>query len=186
MQKNALQIMLALALVLVAGYYWLPGGNPQLDEDVAEKRRSLPKNYARNARSWEYNEDGSLKEILEAEQVEYFAGRKMSELTQPRFYSHDGNDRTWSVTAERGKFQHRSETLQLLRNVVMHNDKTGGTLKSMAMTIEMKQRTAIARVPVTITEGDYLIRADGMTADLTTERVILAPNVETTYVLPPN
>ena len=50
------------------------------------------------------------------------------------------------------------------------------------MTLDLKAKTAISRVPVAMTEGANRIDAQGMEADLITERVRLQPNVESIYV----
>lgn len=181
MQKVALQVFLAIALVLLAGYYWSPGGNPDADPETVKRQMALPKTYLQDTRSWEYNEEGVLTEIMEASQAEFFAGRDESELTQPRFYSHDGNDRTWSASAERGQFRHRPGVLLLRRNVVLSNDQTGGKLVTQAMSLNTNRKIAKSQVPVTVTQGQSSMRADGMLADLNKEQITMRPNVETTY-----
>jgi lipopolysaccharide export system protein LptC len=182
MPKAFLQIALAVVLALLAGYYWQPGGSLDADPDTVKRQMALAKTYVYDARSWEYDEDGALEQILEANRMEYFARRKVYELTEPRFYSHDGNDRTWSATAELGRFRHNKNLLLLRRNVVLSNDETGGRLTTRAMTLNVKQKTARSRTPVKVTEGQNVIRADGMVADLSGKRIEMAPNVESTYV----
>lgn len=184
MQKAVLQVFLAIALVLLASYYWNPGGSLDADPDTVARRQALAQTYLEEPRSWRYDEDGALTEVLEANRAEYYDRRKVSELTEPRFYSHDGNDRTWSATANRGRFRHRPGILQLRDDVVLSNDQTGGTLKTMAMTLDTENNTAWSRVPVTVTQGQNRIRADGMEADLNLERIEMKPNVESTYVQP--
>ncbi|WP_116368569.1 LPS export ABC transporter periplasmic protein LptC [Parahaliea mediterranea] len=182
MQRTVLPIALAFCLVLLTSLYWNPGGDPGADPAIAQRQMALPRTYVENVRSWQYTEDGMLKEVLEADRADYFAGKDSSELQQPRFYSHDGNDRTWSATADEGTFRHRPGVLQLRSTVRLVNDQTGGTLATQAMTLNTRKNTAVSRVPVTITQNESILRADGMTADLNTERIVMSPNVETTYV----
>lgn len=182
MQKTVLQLTVAIALVLLASYYWKPGGDPGADSATVARRMALPQTYLYETRSWQYDEQGVLTEILEATQAEYFSRQGESELTQPRFYSHDGNDRTWSGSADAGRFRHHNGMLFLRDNVLLSNDQTGGTLSSRAMAINTREKTARSRVPVTITQGENRISADGMQADLNQERIVMTPNVESTYV----
>ncbi len=182
MRRGSLPLFLALVLALLASYYWRPGGNPMADADVVKRQMALAQTYLEEPRSWSYNEAGVLTEVLEAQRAEYFARRDVSELEQPRLYSHDGNDRTWSAQAEWGRLKHRPNTLTLRRQVLLNNDQTGAELATRIMTIDMNRRTATARVPVTVTEGDNRIRAEGMVAYLDEERVEMGPNVESTYV----
>ncbi|GAB3286549.1 LPS export ABC transporter periplasmic protein LptC [Parahaliea aestuarii] len=182
MQRTALPIALALFLVLLTSLYWNPGGDPAADPAIAQRQMTLPRTYVEEVRSWQYAANGNLKEVLEADRAEYFTGKDASELTQPRFYSHDGNDRSWSASADEGTFRHRAGILQLRRQVRLVNDQTGGTLATQAMTLNTRKNTAISRVPVTVTQNESILRADGMTADLNSERIVMSPNVETTYV----
>jgi len=182
MQKPLLPVFVAIMLVLLASYYWRPGGNPDADPDMIKRQMALAQTYVENTRSWEYNEQGVLSEVLEASRMEYFKQRDASELEQPRFYSHDGNDRTWSASADRGLYRHSAGRLRLNHNVVLNNDQTNGKLESAAMTINVKNNTATSRVPVTITQNDSSMRADGMVADLNRERIVMTKNVESTYV----
>jgi lipopolysaccharide export system protein LptC len=182
MPKALLQVLLAIALVLLASYYWQPGGSLDADPDTVKRQMSLAKTYLYEARSWEYAEDGALKEILEASRMEYFGRRHLSELRDPRFYSHDGHDRTWSATAEKGRFKHRQDLLLLNRNVVLSNDQTGGRLTTRHMSVNVKTKIATSSTPVTVIQGENVITADGMVADLKRERIEMAPNVESTYV----
>lgn len=184
MQRTALPIFLVLSLALFASFYWRPGGDPDADPDTVRRQMTLPRTYLEEVRSWQYDVDGDLKEVMEADRAEYFARRDASELQQPRFYSHDGNDRTWSASAERGTLRHRPGIVKLRRNVRLVNDQTGGTLATQAMTLNTRENTARSLVPVTITQNGSILRADGMTADLNSERIVMSPNVESTYVQP--
>ena len=89
---------------------------------------------------------------------------------------------TWSAAADEGRLRHGSQKLFLRKNVNLTNDQTGARLDTRAMTLDLKQKTAVSRVAVTITDGTNLIKARGMEADLVTERVIMKPQVESIYV----
>ncbi|TXS96359.1 LPS export ABC transporter periplasmic protein LptC [Parahaliea maris] len=184
MQRAALSIFLTIGLVLLASFYWQPGGNPDADPETVKRRMALPQTYLEQVRAWQYDADGVLKEVLEADRADYYARRDTSELQQPRFYSHDGNDRSWTATAELGTLRHSPGILQLRRKVLLTNDQTGGTLSTQAMTLNTRKNTARSQVPVTITQNGSILRADGMTANLNSERIVMSPNVESTYVQP--
>jgi LPS export ABC transporter protein LptC len=119
---------------------------------------------------------------MEAARIEHFSREDVSDLEQPSFYSHDGNNRTWSASAERGRLKHRTSVLILRRDVVLSNDQSGGTLRAEAMTLDLRLRTARSKVPVTAQLGSDVLRADGMFADLANETILLQPNVEGIYV----
>lgn len=184
MQRSFLQVLVAIGLVLAGSYYWRPGGNPAADPEIIALQKALPKTYLTNTRSWLYNDSGELTEVLEASKVEQFSPRDVSVLASPRYYSHNGNDRTWSASADQGRFHQRNQILYLRENVLLTNDQTGGQLEARAMTVDTRNKTAKSKVPVKIRQGTSTIQADGMLADLNQERIQMMPNVESTYVTP--
>lgn len=183
MPRPALQILLALTLALAANYYWDPTPEHAPDEETRARQRALPQTYIENARTWTFDEDGSLSDIVEAELVEQFPQRNQSRITQPRYYSHSENDKTWSASAERGVFFHSSERLMLRRNVVLLHDQTGTRMDSNALDLYLKTRTAESRQKVTITRDQHRTTADGLQVDLVRETLELKPNVESIYVV---
>jgi len=184
MPRPFLQLLLALALGLAASYYWEPKVGKTPDPETTARQQSLPKNYLENTRSWSYNEQGQLSEILEAASAKHFPQRNESLLEQPRYYSHHGDDRTWSAQATRGRYIHTKQLLILRGGVDLTNDQTGGRLTSKSMTLNLVKKTANSLVPVLLTQGPHRTRADGMLAHLDLEQIRLFNNVESTYVQP--
>ena len=158
-------------------------GNLILPESASDRERNLPQTYLEKvARSLAFDETGMLTDIMEAARVEDYQQADESLMESPRFYSHNGDDRTWSASADRGHYRYSTATLTLSDNVVLTNDASGGRLKTEEMTILMQEKIASADVPVTITQGLSSTRADGMHADLELERITMQPNVESIYV----
>lgn len=174
--------LLAAILASLAAWYWTLIGDGVIDRLPPRADADLVQTYLVNARSMSFAEDGALAEVMEAARIEHFSQEDVSELEQPNFYSHDGNNRTWSASAEKGRLEHGASVLTLRRDVVLSNDQSGGTLQAEAMILDLKLRTAKSEVPVTAQLGDDVLRADGMFADLANETVLLQPNVEGTYV----
>ena len=185
MPRPALQILLAIALALAATYYWDPSTAPTVDQDTSARQQALPRTYLQSTRSWSYDEQGNLTDILEASNVERFPQRNESLITAPRFYSHSGDDRTWSATAEHGRFLHNPRRLLLSQDVVLEHDQTGTRMDSSTLDIRMKTKTARSKSNVTITQGNNRTVADGMIARLDKETITLGPNVESIYVQQP-
>ncbi len=175
-------LLLAAALAVLSLWYW------SLVEEVSSVRSPQPgaeevvQTYLVNTRSLTFAEDGALAEVMEAARIEHFRLEDVSELRQPRFYSHDGNDRTWSARADQGTLTHRDGRLVLRRNVVLSNDQSGATLQTQAMALNLRLRIARSQVAVTAILDGNTLRADGMFADLANETILLEPNVEGTYV----
>ena len=174
--------LLAAILASLAAWYWTLIGEGGIDRPAPRADTELAQTYLVNARSLSFAEDGALAEVMEAARIEHFSREDVSEIEQPSFYSHDGNNRTWSASAEQGRLEHRTSVLSLRRDVVLSNDQSGGTLQAEAMTLNLRLRTARSEVTVTAQLGSDVLRADGMFADLANETVLLQPNVESTHV----
>ena len=185
MPRPFLQLLLAIVLGLAASYYWEPQPSKAPDPQTAARQQSLPKNYLENTRTWNYDQNGNLGEIMEASSAQHFPHRKESLLEQPRYYSHHGDDRTWSAEATKGRFMHDEQLLVLRDGVSLTNDQTGAQLVSDSITLDLVKKTAASLVPVTITQGAHSTRGDGMLAKLDLEQIGLFNNVESIYVQSP-
>jgi len=178
------QFLLALLLGLTVSYYWSPWDRMEQDRQAASRQQAIPGVYLQTTRSWSFNELGALTNILEASSVKQFPRRDESLLEAPRFYAHSGDGRTWSATADRGRFQHRRQNLQLRSNVVLSHDQTGSRLETAAMDIMLEKKIAKSQQRVTITDEHSNTRAYGMIAYLETEKILLKPTVESIYAQP--
>lgn len=183
MPRPLLQILFALSLVLAANYYWDPAPAPTTDADTSARQQDLPRTYIDIARTWSFDMQGNLSDIVEAQRVEQFPQHNQSTISEPRFYSHSQNDKTWSASANRGQFFHSSERLLLRSDVVLTHDQTGTRMNSDALDIYLKTRTAESDRQVTITSGQNRTIADGLLANLDLETLELKPNVESVYVV---
>lgn len=183
MPRPLLQVLFALSLVLAANYYWDPSPAHKLDADTNARQQALPRTYIQTARTWSFDEEGKLSDIIEAQRVEQFPQRNRSSIIEPRFYSHSENDKTWSASAKRGLFVHAAERLVLRNNVVLTHDQTGTRMNSHALDIYLKTRTAESKRKVIITRGQNRTTAIGLLADLDRETLELKTNVESIYVV---
>jgi lipopolysaccharide export system protein LptC len=183
-RRPSLQLLLIMLLLSLRAYLWDPSDERYPDMATAERQQRLPKNYLEDIRTWSFNEQGQLTEVLDAKQAEYFLASDETELSEPRFYSHHSEDRTWSASAMRGRLQNDTQELDLYENVILSSDQTGGRLATEELNINLVTRMARTEVPVLVTQGSNETRADGLIADLEQERMEMAPNVESIYVQP--
>lgn len=182
MPRPLLQVLLALTLLLAVNLLWDPRPGSVPDEETSRRQDALPKTYIEEVQTWSFDENGALNDMLEAKRVDQFSRGNYSMIVEPRLYSHSENDRTWSVSADRGRYQHSEEQLLLRRNVILSHDQTGTRMSTHALDIQMEERTARGNRRVTIVQGDNRTTADGLLVDLDQETVLLTPNVETLYV----
>jgi LPS export ABC transporter protein LptC len=182
MKKPGIPILLLIMLGVVISFFRDPAELISPTDFAAQREQALPQTYVDQPRSLTFDEHGRLSEIMEASRIEHFDWRDQSLLDSPRFYSHNGDDKTWSATADQGRFQPSTEALTLEQNVVLTNDASGGRLETEQMTILVASRIARSEAEVTITQGLSSMRADGMRADLVKEQISMSPNVESVYV----
>lgn len=182
MRRPLIHILLALSLLLAVNYYWNSHSASMSSQQGANRNgERVPVSYIDQARSRSFSPDGTLSDILEAERIEQFGYNGYAMLTQPRLYAHSADDRTWSASADRGRFESGRERLLLRNNVLLVHDQTGTRLASRAVNIYLDRREAESSTAVTITQGDHSTRANGMLARLNEETITLGPDVESVY-----
>jgi len=179
MPRPLLSVLLLATIGAALVYFWDPGS--VLEFNTADKQKNLAKTYLINTRTMRYDENGSLTEILEAVDVRHYPKQKHSLIVAPRYYSHNGNNRTWSVSSDHGRFLDKLELLFLEGNVVLTDDLNGGHLNTEAMQLNLRRKIATSKVPVTLTQGLNTTIAKGMVADLNKEQIRLMPDVESIY-----
>ncbi|AQA19804.1 LPS export ABC transporter periplasmic protein LptC [Halioglobus japonicus] len=185
MPRPTLQILLALTILLAATYYWNPRTASTADVATSERHEALPLTYIEGVRTWAFDEQGYLSDILEAERVDRFREGNYSMIMNPKFYSHSADGKTWSASATRGRWEHKHERLLLRKNVVLSHDQTGTRMNTHLMDIFLDTQIAESNRQVTITQGKNQTVADGMVANLENETISLKPNVESIYVPSP-
>lgn len=183
MGRTGLTVFLIIAVGVLLNSLLEPG-DLLMPQSPPTGERTLPQTYLEQVRSLSYDETGKLDEIREARKLEHFDQRDESLLESPRFYSHNGGDKTWSAAADRGRYRPSERLLELSDNVVLANDNSGARLETSEMLIDLERKTARTEVPVTITRDESSTRADGAFADLEAEVVEMKPNVESIYVRP--
>ncbi|RLQ21912.1 LPS export ABC transporter periplasmic protein LptC [Seongchinamella sediminis] len=185
MPRLPLQILLAITLLVAAGYFWRPQTAGTPDVQTTQRQRELPQTYLQTVRAWSFDEDGMLTDIVEAEQLEHFPRRKLTLIGEPRFYAHSGDDKTWSASAERGRDDGRRERLLLRRNVVLIHDQTGTRLDTQALNIDLDRQIASSDRRVTVVQGNSRTVADGIEVRMQEETILMKPNVESIYAQAP-
>jgi LPS export ABC transporter protein LptC len=180
MPKKMLSLLLLIGLLVPFVYNWSPQEIIPMGPSTPPK--SLTKTYLVNTRTVNYDEQGILTQIMEADRAEQYAKQKLSSLIQPRMYSHIGEDQSWSVRSDAGLYFPRRNIVALGGGVTFVNDQGQLQLNTESMKINLKKQTAESKVAVIITQGLATTTASGMTADLKKEIIRMKSNVESIYV----
>ena len=185
MPRLILQVLLAVTLLVAAGYFWRPQTAGTADVQTTQRQRELPQTYLQSVRAWSYDEQGLLTDIVEADNVEQFPRRQLSLISQPRFYAHSGDDKTWSASAERGRGDERRDLLLLRKNVVLIHDQSGARLDTQLLDIDLDRQIASSDRRVTVVQGNNRTVADGIEVRMEDETILMKPNVESIYAQAP-
>ena len=185
MPRLPLQILLAITLLVAAGHFWKPQTAKNPDAETAHRQQELPQTYLETIRAWTFDEQGLLTDIIEADDLEQFPRRKLSLISQPRYYAHSGDDKSWSASAERGRGDDEDNLLLLRKRVVLIHDQSGTRLDTQALDIDLDNQIAASNRKVTVVQGSNRTTADGIEVRLNDETLLLKPNVESIYAQAP-
>lgn len=182
------RVWIILILLFGAGalLFWRPfvDEEPQRPERPAEMQ---PDFVAEGLVTQLFESDGRLAHRINATKMSHYSRIGLTELITPVYIVYpDDTGATWQVTAEVGSF-YDDQTLVLERNVTIKNlgdDDYIDRIETSYLVIDMLAETMTTEEPVTIRGINFIVRGDGMKADLYAEKLELYKHVETIYYQP--
>lgn len=131
-----------------------------------------------------FNEDGQLAHRINSTKMAHFSQLGLTELTTPVYIVYpDEQGATWEVRAEHGSF-YDDQTLVLEKNVTitsLSGDDYIEQITTSYLVVNMVSETMTTEQPVTIKGINFIVRGNGMIADLYAEKLELYRHVETIY-----
>lgn len=180
--RSLLQGLAAAAVIIVIVYFQTDGNKHLPPSATGPEGEALPYSYIFNSRTWMYEKNGALAEVVESSSTKYFAERNQSILEQPRYFSHNGSNQTWAASARRGDYFHRNGKLELSNDVLLHNDANQADLKTESLSVDTVNKIAASSTPVAVVQGSNKITALGMSADLKAQTLQFKGKVNSIYV----
>ena len=117
-RKKASQwlVLIPAAAIIAAGGYWNIGGSsgPQLARLDPEHRVDF---FSANSRTVQFNTQGQLQYILEAELIEHIEQTDISLLHKPYLQLYRARPQPWLISGEHGELSPGGEVLDLQENV---------------------------------------------------------------------
>ena len=117
-RKKASQwlVLIPAAAIIVAVGYWNIGGSsgPQLARLDPEHRVDF---FSANSRTVQFNTQGQLQYILEAELIEHIEQTDISLLHKPYLQLYRARPQPWLISGEHGELSPGGEVLDLQENV---------------------------------------------------------------------
>ena len=186
--NRQLSWILATLFVLGALLIWRPFDDAEDAGDEERFREVQPDFIAEGLRTRVYNADGELVHRINATKMTHYSPIGLTELMAPQYQVRmTENASAWQVVAEQGSF-YDDKTLVLERDIVITHLTDSDYLERVEtsyLTIDTLAETMVTDEPVTIYGRNFLVRGNGMIADLNAETLELNEHVQTTYTRSP-
>ena len=172
--------LIIIALVFAAIGYWNISPERFLDQPQAESPPPSVDFFIENARSRQFQTDGSLRHELVAERLEHMQDTDISLLYQPDLLIHRGAEQPWRVRSQRGEVAPQGTQVELIDEVRIEQtvlpDRFSRLITSR-LTVFPEREYAETGQPVRIENADGVTTATGMQAYVKEGRVLLLSNV---------
>lgn len=182
---NRISISIGVLFLLVLLVY-VPGWiGSDLQELSADSEKSWQPNYqASNMRSTLYNEQGEINHQVFATKMEHYQLLGFTIFSQPRYTIYVSNGQNpWHVEASEGTL-YENNRIQLETDVEIRSLDDDGyvqTIKTQFLEINLADKTMLSDQAVEINGKDFVVRSNGFTADLTSQKYELKDHVQTQY-----
>lgn len=172
--------LIIIALVFAAIGYWNISPERFLDQPQAEAPPPSVDFFIENARSRQFQADGSLRHELVAERMEHMQDTDTSLLYHPDLLIHRGAEQPWRVRSLRGEVGPQGDEVELIDEVrieqIISADRFS-RLTTSRLTVFPEREYAETAQPVRIENADSVSTATGMQAYIKEGRVVLLSNV---------
>jgi lipopolysaccharide export system protein LptC len=179
-------IIWLIAILFVAGalLIWRPFSDDLNNNDSAGYRAIQPDFTAQGLVLRVYAEDGQLIHQISADEMTHFSPIKLTELNQP-VYVVNTSDRvsSWQIVAEAGSF-YDDKNLVLERGVRISKLNSSDFMEraeTSYLVIDTTLETMETDQPVTLYGRDFVVRGEGLQADLRAQTLELTTHVQTIY-----
>ena len=184
--NRQLSWILAILFLLGALLIWRPFAIDETADDDPQFTEIPPDFIAEGLVTRVYNRDGQLIHRINAEQMTHYSPIGLTELEKPVYRTRISEAQNeWQIMAEQGSF-YSDKTLVLERDIVITHLNRNDYLERVEtnyLTIDTLAESMVTDEPVTIYGRNFLVRGNGMMADLRAETLELNQHVQTTYAV---
>lgn len=178
-----LNIAFVCLIVFGLGLIWVQ----QMIPSAHMRPSSKPDFYAVNVTILQTDDQGHPADRLSSPLLVHFPKDNHLQLSQPLFEIYTNNQENWRLSARYGRLLNDQDTLQLWEDVQLkqyHKTTLMTTLKTVTLTLHLKEKTAHTQAPVVITQANQVIHATGLNADLNKKTLQLLSDVQGQIKLP--
>ena len=171
-------------LLLAAGSAWLLNKISSGKARVTKEPLHQPDYYMENFRTFTMEQDGTLKNRLQAEYMAHYPDDDTTELVRPALEIPRADNQSINIIADKGWVTADNEVILLTGNVNLWQSDAAGNKRLEIFTSDVRilvnQEYAETDKPSTFIGKDTTIKATGVKAYLKEGRLILLNNVHAT------
>lgn len=170
--------------LLLAIFAWWSITEKHEDEQIQQaKNASYVEIFMNEFEIIAMDDNGSPSYILNGHHLQRHNDSDETEVQQPVFDLIQQNGQ-WKINADNAIINDKSDTIQLENNVIMQqqNIEPAVTIRTQRLLINTKTQIAQTRARVNITQGQSLLKSDGMIFNNITSELELSSNVSGYYV----
>ncbi|MGH1486455.1 MAG: LPS export ABC transporter periplasmic protein LptC [Cellvibrionaceae bacterium] len=181
------RILLTIFFAVVLGFLLWQSPPKELSDLLSSPQQtpSHPETYLIGARIKQFDEEGRLSYILEADVMRYFDVENESQpemtLDQPNItlFKKGSDKEPWEIESSTAEGSEKKDELILIGNVVIEQTLTNGNktrLETNELTIKPNRRYAETDKPVIIKDRTGTVRSTGVKVFFDDERIELLSN----------
>lgn len=167
-----MRIWLLLVLLGLLGVtWWASRPEPVSTQLQATDREQIQDYFVQELELRQFDEQGKLVHLLQAQKLKHFLESGVTQLQQPRYVLYADQEPSWRISAEKGRLSKDQSLLELQGNTVIDwlGDENRPPIQMLTsdLTIHPQTEYAETAAPVTVTSEQNWIESLGMQAWLT-------------------
>lgn len=179
-------VRLGLPLILVSALYlWVTPERQTIIPAPQSEVKEVPDYSIETFTSSVFNADGSLKYTIEANRLDHFPIRDITQLKAPFIKLYQPNKPTWYIRAETG-YSTETDIIELSGDVNISGKTEGShkpiTMQTESLTLQFDRKYAETEDAVTIATNTDEIRSNGLQADFANDVLTFIAQVHAKHV----
>ena len=179
-------LLLIILLAIVSGWVFESiNKSPILTK---EKLRHDPDYFFKNFTATTIDNNGKPAYKVKAQYLEHYPDDDSTKLQHPLFSFYENNIKTWTAQANEALIIQNNETIYLTGQVTLNQISLDNNppmiLTAEQLTIELEKNLAHTKTKINFQQGENVIFAVGMNADLHNNKVEFLSKTRSHYVLP--
>ena len=114
-KQSATYIILVILIAVIAINYW---PEPKINIEIT-KAPSNADYFIKKVTIKQFDNNGHLENQLNADKLEHFKNKQISEIVAPQIIISSPQESTWKISAKAGKLNHSNKLIELKNSVII-------------------------------------------------------------------